>query len=82
MKVVMYMDYIQKVNNFYMKYLGARWDYKKHMLNHSLPKELFSDLPIMQLIPVANRVVPTEGIYDCPMYKAVSRKGTLSTTGK
>jgi dynein heavy chain len=25
---------------------GARWNYKKHMLDTSLPKELFSDLPM------------------------------------
>lgn len=35
----------------------------------------------MQLLPVANRVQPTEGIYICPLYKTVDRRGTLSTTG-
>ncbi len=35
----------------------------------------------MLLSPVENRVDPTDGIYYCPLYKVVSRKGTLSTTG-
>ncbi len=28
---------------------GARWDYKKHMITTSKPKELFSDLPPIHL---------------------------------
>jgi dynein heavy chain len=35
----------------------------------------------MHLYPIADRVVPTEGIYNCPLYKVESRRGTLSTTG-
>lgn len=35
----------------------------------------------MQLVPIADRVAPTEGIYNCPLYKVESRRGTLSTTG-
>jgi dynein heavy chain len=60
---------------------GSKWDYKKHIINQSKPKELFCDLPLMHLMPVADRVTPSEGIYNCPLYKVVSRRGTLSTTG-
>lgn len=60
---------------------GAKWDYKKHLMGQSYPKELFSDLPIIHMVPVAYREPPTEGIYDCPLYKVEVRKGTLSTTG-
>ncbi len=60
---------------------GAKWDSKKHIINWPNPKELFSDVPMMHLIPVENRVQPKEGIYNCPLYKVVSRRGTLSTTG-
>ena len=60
---------------------GAKWDYKKHLMSHSSPKELFSDLPPVHLVPIANRVAPTEGIYRCPLYKVEIRKGNLSTTG-
>lgn len=38
-------------------------------------------MPIIWLIPVANRTSPTSGIYDCPLYKTLTRAGTLSTTG-
>ncbi|XP_071943674.1 dynein axonemal heavy chain 1-like isoform X2 [Antedon mediterranea] len=60
---------------------GARWDYHKHELTESRPKELYTDMPVIQLIPVANRVQPSSGIYVCPVYKTLTRAGTLSTTG-
>lgn len=46
---------------------GCRWDEKKHVLSESIPKELFSDLPAVQLIPKKNRVIPKTGIYNCPL---------------
>jgi len=60
---------------------GARWDHKKHILGNSKPKELYSDVPLLWLVPKADRVAPKDGIYNCPIYKVVSRAGTLSTTG-
>lgn len=60
---------------------GARWDSHKHILTHSNPKELYTIFPLFHLLPVADRVEPTENIYMCPIYKVVSRKGTLMTTG-
>jgi dynein heavy chain len=62
---------------------GARWDKNTHLLGDSKPKELFSDCPTMQLVPVTNssKEEPKTLIYKCPMYKVVSRRGTLSTTG-
>ena len=35
----------------------------------------------MKLIPIKDRVAPTTGVYFTPLYKVVSRSGTLSTTG-
>jgi dynein heavy chain len=32
-------------------------------------------------VPVINRVPEKTGIYYCPLYKVVSRAGTLMTTG-
>jgi len=32
-------------------------------------------------VPKENRNVPDDGIYMCPLYKVLSRAGTLSTTG-
>jgi len=60
---------------------GARWSNEIHALADSKPKELYSDLPLIQLLPVADRVQPKTGIYNCPLYKVLSRRGTLSTTG-
>ncbi|XP_048578532.1 dynein axonemal heavy chain 1-like isoform X2 [Nematostella vectensis] len=60
---------------------GARWDTESHELAESRPKELFTDMPIIWLKPAANREKPSSGIYDCPVYKTLTRAGTLSTTG-
>jgi dynein heavy chain len=59
---------------------GARWDSRAKYLNHSLPKELFSNLPVLHLRPIVGEE-NLEGMYECPLYKVVSRAGTLSTTG-
>lgn len=40
----------------------------------------FSDMPVVWLIPEENRKRP-EGVYECPVYKTLTRAGTLSTTG-
>jgi len=60
---------------------GARWNYQTHFLDDSLPKELYTDVPVIHFQPVANRETPTSGVYFCPLYKVLSRAGTLSTTG-
>ena len=60
---------------------GARYNHDKHALDDSLPKQLYTLAPVMHLDPVQNRADPTGGIYRCPAYKELSRKGTLSTTG-
>ena len=60
---------------------GARWDKIQHCLAWSFPKDLYTAMPVMHLLPIENRVAPTTGIYHCPVYKVLSRRGTLSTTG-
>ncbi|XP_022110107.1 dynein heavy chain 1, axonemal-like isoform X1 [Acanthaster planci] len=60
---------------------GARWGYEEHQLTESRPKELYTDMPVMQFIPAENRKQPEEGIYVCPVYKTLTRAGALSTTG-
>ncbi len=60
---------------------GARWDNHIHALHESNPKELYTPLPIVHFVPIVDRVPPKSGIYDCPVYKVLSRTGTLSTTG-
>merc|ERR1719378_259680 len=60
---------------------GARWDLENHRLTESLPKELYTDIPMLWLMPKEDRVPPKTGVYNCPIYKVLSRRGTLSTTG-
>jgi len=60
---------------------GARYNCETHMLDDSKPKELFTDIPIINFDPIENRVKPTSGIYKCPIYKTVDRRGILLTTG-
>ena len=54
---------------------GARWSKDEHKLAESRPKELYTDMPVMQLIPAENRKEPDSGIYVCPMYKTLTRAG-------
>ena len=60
---------------------GARWNYDTHKLDDSLPKELYTDVPVIHFLPIFKREIPSDGIYYCPLYKVLSRTGTLSTTG-
>jgi dynein heavy chain len=60
---------------------GARWDTSIGFLNDSLPKQLYTEVPVIHLQPEKDRVDKTENVYRCPVYKILSRRGTLSTTG-
>lgn len=60
---------------------GARWDSKDKTIAASLPKQLYTELPVMHLHPQKDRPEPTRDIYRCPVYKILSRRGVLSTTG-
>lgn len=54
---------------------GARWDNDNQLVNESKAKELFSEVPVIWLIPAVNRLQPTTGIYVCPVYKTLTRAG-------
>lgn len=60
---------------------GCRFDADSNTLCDSNPKELFTTFPVMWLIPQEERKKPETGIYNCPVYKVLTRRGTLSTTG-
>jgi dynein heavy chain len=60
---------------------GARWDSEQKTLIDPRPKELFSPMPVIHLLPEQNRPTPTGAIYRCPVYKILTRTGVLSTTG-
>lgn len=60
---------------------GARWDPSTFELVESRPKELYTEMAIIWLIPVPNRKPPTTGIYLCPIYKTLTRAGKDSSGG-
>jgi len=66
---------------FGLYFEGARWNKTIHMIDDSKPKQLYVEIPLIWYVPKRNREKPTSGIYDCPVYKVLSRTGTLSTTG-
>ncbi|KAL0978572.1 hypothetical protein UPYG_G00172390 [Umbra pygmaea] len=60
---------------------GARWDAQEGLLAVSRPKELYTEMAVIWMVPEPNRKPPTSGVYVCPIYKTLTRAGTLSTTG-
>jgi len=54
---------------------GARWEKSQNRLEESRPKELYTDMPVIWLKPAANRKQPNSGIYECPVYKTLTRAG-------
>ncbi|XP_041836448.1 dynein heavy chain 1, axonemal isoform X2 [Melanotaenia boesemani] len=60
---------------------GARWDDKAGRLTESRPKELYTQMAVIWLIPKPNRKRPHSGVYLCPVYKTLRRAGTLTATG-
>jgi dynein heavy chain len=60
---------------------GCRWDPIEGSLADSRPKQLYTEMAMLLLLPVKDRKMPTSGIYRCPTYKVLSRRGVLATTG-
>jgi len=58
---------------------GARWDTAEFRLAESRPKELYTDMPVVWLQPIADRRPPTSGVYECPVYKTLTRAGAWSS---
>lgn len=54
---------------------GCRWDQDEMCLTESRPKELYTLMPVIWLIPKSNRSKPEKGIYECPVYKTLTRSG-------
>ncbi len=42
---------------------GARWNYNSHKLDYSKNRELYSEVPLIHMIPVADRKIPQEVIF-------------------
>ncbi|XP_062056155.1 dynein axonemal heavy chain 1 [Lepus europaeus] len=60
---------------------GARWDPVAFQLAESRPKELYTEMAVIWLVPTPNRKAQGQDFYLCPIYKTLTRAGTLSTTG-
>jgi dynein heavy chain len=59
---------------------GCRWSREAHLLKDSEPKILFTDIPPLHFQPFQDRE-PNPKDYNCPLYKVLTRKGVLLTTG-
>uniref|UniRef100_A0A668T451 Dynein axonemal heavy chain 1 n=1 Tax=Oreochromis aureus TaxID=47969 RepID=A0A668T451_OREAU len=59
---------------------GARWDNKAGQLTESRPKELYTQMAVIRLIPKPNRKPPASGIFVCPIYKTLTRAGQYLPT--
>ncbi len=63
---------------------GAGFDAEKGEIRHSRPGEIYSEMPVVHLLPydiAAEATGRLEETYTCPCYKTSLRWGTLSTTG-
>eukprot|EP00746_Dinoflagellata_sp_MGD_P065558 gnl/MRDRNA2_/MRDRNA2_27306_c0_seq1.p1 gnl/MRDRNA2_/MRDRNA2_27306_c0~~gnl/MRDRNA2_/MRDRNA2_27306_c0_seq1.p1 ORF type:complete len:1713 (+),score=337.76 gnl/MRDRNA2_/MRDRNA2_27306_c0_seq1:612-5141(+) len=62
---------------------GCMWNADRLELQASRPRELFTKLPVIWFLPGPNRTLPCGAaqVYGAPLYKVLSRQGTLSTTG-
>ena len=54
---------------------GASWNGDAAELAESRPKELYTEFPIIHLVPAENRKIPETGMYVCPVYKTLTRAG-------
>merc|ERR1719198_2462611 len=59
---------------------GARWEWERWLVAESKVGEMFTPLPKVHFEPEVDHVLK-KGLYECPVYKTVERKGVLSTTG-
>jgi dynein heavy chain len=61
---------------------SASWDGPGGVLAEARPRELFSVLPIVHLLPIKTADIDKAAHrYACPVYKTSERAGILSTTG-
>uniref|UniRef100_A0A3Q2ZYK9 Dynein heavy chain region D6 P-loop domain-containing protein n=1 Tax=Kryptolebias marmoratus TaxID=37003 RepID=A0A3Q2ZYK9_KRYMA len=54
---------------------GARWDSEAGLLTESKPKELYTQMAVIWLVPKHNRTPPASRVYLCPVYETLRRAG-------
>ena len=47
----------------------------------SRPKELYVQMPVLEMMPIEVKNIVPAHVYACPVYKTSTRFGMLSTTG-
>jgi len=55
---------------------GARWDAQAGFVDRSKPKEMFSEMPIINVRAVLTEKADTNNVYPCPCYKTTQRGPT------
>lgn len=60
---------------------GVAWNADKGYLCEARPRELFSPLPVMLVLPERTSKINHGHAYPCPIYKTSERFGILSTSG-
>ncbi|XP_073386521.1 uncharacterized protein [Physcomitrium patens] len=60
---------------------GARWDDDESSVMESYEKILFSDAPMLWLLPTTMAKKRRQRCYMCPLYRTSERRGVLATTG-
>ena len=68
---------------------GARWCSETRLLQESLPKIIFNQLPVIWLKPLKTKNLATQQqpkqqqqqTYECPVYKTSLRRGFLTSAG-
>lgn len=56
---------------------GARWDGQTGSIEKSRPKEMFCEMPVMNVKGIAVDKADTKGVYMCPVYKTEFRGPTF-----
>ena len=56
---------------------GASWDHDKHCLVTQRPKELYEELPIMEIIPTEASKVSTKNTFEAPIYVTQGRANAM-----
>ena len=67
------------VHGFFLE--GAGFDVRAKLLQESRPGVLYAELPPIHFEPVTTATPDPPNTYECPLYKASTRAGVLSTTG-
>ena len=60
-----------------MQMQGARWDVQANQIEKSMPKEMFSDMPVMNVKAVTKEKADSSGMYNCPVYITEMRGPTF-----